>query len=110
MKTFHPFPENNLHLLRILFNHVPQKCVAEYVGVSQSFYCKLETGIKPVSERVIRRLNLFYKINVTEIIYLPKEDVVRRLTCDINLHDLTLYQKVQVEKNRLQFILTDNAS
>jgi len=110
MKTFHPFPENNLHLLRILFNHVPQKSVAEYVGVSQSFYCKLENGIKPVSERVIRRLNLFYKINVLEIIYLSKEDVIRRLTNTITSQDLTLYQKVQLEKNRLQFILSDNES
>lgn len=107
MKTYHPFPENNLHLLRILFNHVPQKSVAEYVGVSQSFYCKLENGVKPVNERVIRRLNLFYKINVMDIIYLSKEDLLQRLTNGLANHDLSLYQKVQLEKNRLQYLLSD---
>jgi hypothetical protein len=79
MKDLRDNPENNLQLLRVLFNKLPQKHIAEHLEVSQSFYCKLEGGIHPLTDELIEKLNMFYSMDVSDFLFIPKYELWLRL-------------------------------
>ncbi|MBL7771522.1 MAG: helix-turn-helix transcriptional regulator [Chitinophagaceae bacterium] len=97
MKFIKHAKENNLYLLRILFNQMPQKLIAQQMGISQSFYCKLEKGMLPVSSEMINRLSGVYQTDIQELIFLPKYELWRRLLLEKPLKQYSLAHKVDME-------------
>lgn len=97
MKLVTRSQENNLYLLRILFNQMPQKLIAQQMGISQSFYCKLEKGVQPVSRDMITRLSSVYQTDIADIIFLPKYELWRRLLLEKPLKQFSLAHQVEME-------------
>jgi transcriptional regulator with XRE-family HTH domain len=70
---------NNLHLLRLLNDDLPQKYVAHKIGISQVAYCKMEHGELTPSAATIQKLSELYNCNVAEVLYMNKEEIKKRL-------------------------------
>lgn len=74
---------NNLRLLRLLHDdEIPQKWVAYKIEIGQSAYCKMERGELKPSKKVIEKLSNFFEIDINEILYLPKEELKKRLIAE----------------------------
>jgi transcriptional regulator with XRE-family HTH domain len=97
MKEPRLIPENNLQLLRLLYNQLPQKYIAEQVGISQASYCKLEKQIIPISDEVIYKLNELFDIDVNQILFTPKTELWQRLLWDQPAQHFSLIQKIDME-------------
>jgi transcriptional regulator with XRE-family HTH domain len=97
MKLHRSTKENNLYLLRILFNEMPQKLIAQEMGISQSFYCKLEKGLLPVSHDMLQRLCRVYQTDISDLVYMPKYEIWRRILLEKPLKQFSLAKHVEAE-------------
>ena len=70
---------NNLRLLRIVCDNLPQKYIAYKIGISQVAYSKMESGEIAPSAKTIELLSLLYETNVEEVLYIPPEEIKKRL-------------------------------
>lgn len=107
--------QNNLRILRLLHDdEIPQKWVAYKIGISQVAYCKIERGELLPSENIIQKLSDFFEIEVNEILYIPKQELKKRLMIeptDVEEYNLlaklemqfdTLKRKLEIKKHNRQ--------
>lgn len=97
MHTLNGIPENNLLVLRVLYNQLPQKYIANHVGLSQSTYCKMENAILPIGPEIIDKLNDLYDIDVNDILYVPKPELWLRMLQGYPACHTSLLQKIDME-------------
>lgn len=65
----------NLRRLR-QYHDYPQRYVAQYWGISQVAYSKMERGLTRLTEDRLTTLAALYSIGVDELLYSPTDDLV----------------------------------
>ncbi len=66
----------NLRRLR-QFHDYPQRYVAQYLGISQVAYSKMERGLTRLTEDRLTTLAALYNTGVDELLYSPADDLIR---------------------------------
>jgi len=98
---------NNLRLLRILHGDLSQKYVAYKLEVSQPAYSKMERGELIASEKTLKNVCLLYRLVRPEIIFLPIEEIIQRLTDHIVGIEVKKIDQLNMEVKPLKKIKRD---